>query len=65
MKIFLKIILVKIYNIYCNLKIVSVYHDTHIFIDGFSEHVAHAWMKIGLFGEQNHICVCSQSKQMP
>ena len=33
-----------------------------LILDGNSGHVAHAWMKIGLF---EPICDCSRSNQMP
>ena len=34
-------------------------------LDGNPDHVAHAWRKIGLFGEKkNPICDCSRSHQM-
>ena len=36
-----------------------------LLLDGNSEHVGHAWRKIGLFGEKNPICDCSRSNQMP
>ena len=32
-----------------------------LILDGNSEHVAHAWRKIGLFGLKNPICDCSRS----
>ena len=32
---------------------------------GNSDHVAHVWSKIGLFGENNPIWGCSRSQQMP
>ena len=35
-----------------------------LMLDGNSEQVAHAWRKIGLFGEENPICDCSRSKQI-
>ena len=34
-------------------------------LDGNSERVAHAWWKIGIFGEENPICDNSHSNQMP
>ena len=33
--------------------------------DGNTEQAAHAWRKIGLFGEKNQICDCNQKYQMP
>ena len=32
-----------------------------LILDGNSEHVEHAWGKIGLFGGKNPICDCFQS----
>ena len=34
-------------------------------LDGNSEHVAHAWGKIYLYGKKYSICDCSRSNQMP
>ena len=37
-----------------------------LILDGNSEHVAHAWKKIGHFGEEkNPICDQFQSNRMP
>ena len=36
-----------------------------LIVDGNSDHVAHAWTKIGLFGGENPICDGSCTNQMP
>ena len=43
----------------------KTYRNIVLILDGNSEHVAHAWRKIGIFGKKNMICDGSRSKQMP
>ena len=43
-------------EVYANMVLISV---------GNSEHVAHAWRKIDLFGEKNPNCDVSRSNQIP
>ena len=38
---------------------------SELILDGNSEHVAHEWKQIGLFGEKIPTRDCSQSYQMP
>ena len=39
--------------------------ESKVNLDDNSEHVAHAWRKIDLLGENNPVCDCSLSNQIP